>query len=193
MTVSEVVLNQMNKNKMGKSELADLIGMPLSTLSTKFAKNTFTAEELIKIANLLNLNLSSFEPKADGTINLTFKDKTNKVYGVDKKTFSREWICPFQLKNDNGEGIYILSATAEGDSVQLLSIEDFNIRNELVLRSRGIEKIYQFIDIAGFDIIENEDISLGELMEGLFKKRGIKTQFARYMRDMANRWLDEIK
>lgn len=190
MTIASTINDYLQVKGLSKKDVADSIEMPLSTFTTKIKNNTFTAEELVLIAQKLGLDLSSFAPQASGNMLITIQGKIKEVASVNKNISSGT--CVFQIKNDEGDGIYIIGATPNGNSFDLLAIEDFHIRKELVFRIRSIEKINQFLYF-GFEKVETEDIPVKKLMKSLLDKRHILTSVDFYITDMAKRFMQEIE
>lgn len=63
MNVAEYILEILEKQERPKAWLAEKINITKQTIQYKFNNNSFTAEELIKIAKVLNINLEELKEK----------------------------------------------------------------------------------------------------------------------------------
>jgi len=61
MTIANYILNILQTQERQKSWLADKIGITRQAINYKFKSNTFTAEELLKISKVLNINLEELK------------------------------------------------------------------------------------------------------------------------------------
>ena len=59
MRISDILDNKLKDNGVSKVWLSKKINMSYSTLSHKFANDTFTAYDLIRICKLINVELNS--------------------------------------------------------------------------------------------------------------------------------------
>jgi DNA-binding XRE family transcriptional regulator len=63
MTIAEHILQVLKSQERSKPWLADKIGITRQTIQYKFKSNSFTAEELIQISRVLNINLEELKDK----------------------------------------------------------------------------------------------------------------------------------
>jgi len=68
MTIANYILNILQTQERQKSWLADKIGITRQAINYKFKSNTFTAEELLKISKVLNINLEELKDQIWGGI-----------------------------------------------------------------------------------------------------------------------------
>jgi len=62
-TIAQYILNILESQERQKSWLADKVGITKQTIGYKFKNDSFTAEELIRIAKFLNFNLEELKDK----------------------------------------------------------------------------------------------------------------------------------
>jgi len=60
-TIAQYILNILNNQERAKSWLADKVDISKQALNYKFSNNSFTAEELVRIAKVLNINLEELK------------------------------------------------------------------------------------------------------------------------------------
>ena len=63
MTIAEYILEVLQSQERPKTWLAEKIDISKQTIRYKFNNNSFTAEDLIKIAKVLNINLEELKDK----------------------------------------------------------------------------------------------------------------------------------
>jgi len=63
MTVAEYILEVLSTQERPKSWLAEKIDISKQAIHYKFKSNSFTAEELLRIAKVLNINLEELKEK----------------------------------------------------------------------------------------------------------------------------------
>ena len=201
MTIADKILKLMEDKKISKVQLAKSIGMPVTSFRYKLDKNVFTAEDIVKISEVTNIKLDYFNNKEDSfkknEIQVIFNNNVVcYLKNITNASFKDDWICPIQLKSDTGEGMYVLGADIENDDIYLFLVEDFNMRDDLVFRSRTLNKVYQFMDIAGFNIVEENKITVGELIDNLISKRNMPLSKVisrrHYIQKMCKDWLSEL-
>lgn len=61
MTVAESILKVLKSQERSKSWLAEKIDISKQTIHYKFKSNSFTAEDLLKVAKVLNINLEELK------------------------------------------------------------------------------------------------------------------------------------
>lgn len=189
--LAQILNNYIETNNINKTSLARCINMPLSTLTTKLDKNTFTAEDLYVIAKFLGADLSALIGRYSNIL-VMIKDKAKVIERCDV-AIDMLWdkTCSFQIYNEDGDAIYVILATIDSGTMYLILIEDWNKKNELILKIRSLTKIHQFIGLGGFTRIETEDIPVLQLMDTLKEKRCITEDTISYMQFMGKRWLQE--
>jgi len=63
MKISDYILEVLNSQERQKSWLAEKIGISKQAINYKFKNNSFTAEELIDVSEVLNIDLKEFKEK----------------------------------------------------------------------------------------------------------------------------------
>jgi len=63
MKIADYILEVLNSQERAKSWLADKINISKQAINYKFKNNSFTAEELIDVSEVLNINLEEFKEK----------------------------------------------------------------------------------------------------------------------------------
>ncbi len=63
LAVAETIKDIIKKKNMSQVELAEKLGMSKQNINNKFKRNTFSPDELVSIANLLNMQLAFIDGK----------------------------------------------------------------------------------------------------------------------------------
>jgi len=63
LTIAQYILNILELQERQKSWLAEKVGITKQAIGYKFKNDSFTAEELIRIAKFLNFNLEELKDK----------------------------------------------------------------------------------------------------------------------------------
>ena len=63
MKVADYILEILNSQERAKSWLADKVNISKQAINYKFKNNSFTAEELLSVSEVLNINLEELKVK----------------------------------------------------------------------------------------------------------------------------------
>lgn len=159
--ISKKIEEIMKRKSIAKKDLAKELVMPLSTLSNKFKNNTFTAEELMAIKKILGVNLSAFEDF------VLFEANIQSLGNVD--IGNPNTISPIQFVSDNSKS-YVIAAAEDNGVEHFLCIEDWEIRDEIVVRFRDAAHLAQLCSV-GFSPVY-EEVTLREILgtDDVYKK-----------------------